>query len=335
MFILVKYCGIVGVKKRNVNIVVPVILAVFLQKRVINGKAYTYIEHSFRIGEHVQKASFILNKDTENYNEEIIQKIASAKAAYYIKHFQTFFSEAEIQEIETEKLFYQVFFSLLDEKSQQIILDEFMRLFLANSLELEGSTITPELAENIERNKKVMLPESEVKLYTNSKEVLRKAMQEELRSVIQFKRYHQDIYQGIYPQAGQFKTKMNTFGYTEKAETVAPAKVREELQKSIDTYKDKKVYPFLRPLLFHLNYQKVHPFLDGNSRLGRIILVAQLFRQGYPPFMFKGDMSFQIRETLVEHCNHGHLDFCRLSVEQYRKTSQKFWQPMIQKFLFR
>ncbi len=307
----------------------------FLQKRVINGKTYTYVEHSFRTGERVQKASFILNKDKENYNEKIIQKIASAKAAYYIKHFQTYFSTEEIQEIETEKIFYQVFFHLLDEKSQQVIQDEFMRLFLANSLELEGSTITPELAENIEKNKKVILPESEVKLYTNSKEVLRKAIHKELRSVIQFKKYHQDIYQGIYLHAGQFKTKTNTFGYTEKAETIASSKVREELQRSIDRYKDKRVYPFLRPLLFHLNYQKTHPFADGNSRLGRILLVAQLFRQGYPPFMFKGDMSFQIRETLVEYCNREHLDFCRLSLEQYRKTSQKFWRPMIQKFLFK
>ena len=307
----------------------------FLQKRVLNGKTYTYVEHSFRIGNKVKKASFILNQEKKEYNEKIIQKIAVAKAAYYQNNFQTYFSKEEIVEIEVEKAFYQIFFPLLDNKSKQEILDEFARLFLANSMELEGSTITAQLAEDIERKKKTILPESEIKLYHNSKKVLLRAMNQELRSVIQFKQFHQEIYHEIYPHAGEFKRQKNTFGYTEKAATVMPGEVRAELRKSLDKYKKKDTYPFLRPLLFHLNYQKVHPFTDGNSRLGRILLVAQLFRQGYPSFMFKGDMSFQIRETLVEYCNQGTLDFCKLSLEQYRKTSQKFWRPMIQKFLFK
>lgn len=306
----------------------------FLQKRVINGLIYTYVDHSFRIGNKVKKISLILDQDKQDYNETIIEKIAVVRAAYFTKNVQTYFSEKEIIQIEVEKLFYQIFFNVLGRKCQQEIFEEFLRLFLANSMELEGSTITPRLAENIDNKKKIVLPEAEIKLYTNSKNAFREMMSTELRSVIQFKQFHQKIYHEIIPEAGNFKKTPNTFGYTEKAKTIPPEEVRRELKNTLKAYQNKAVYPFLKPLLFHLNYQRVHPFADGNSRLGRMILVRQMFKQGYPPLIFKGDMSFQIRETLIEFINHNHLDFCRLCLEQYLQTAKKFWRPMIKKYLY-
>ena len=307
----------------------------FLQKRVIHGKTYTYVDHSFRIGKKVQKVSFILDRNKENYNEIIIKDIAVARAAYFKEQCQTYFSLPEIIEIETEKVFYQIFFQVLNSKSKQEILTEFIRLFLANSMELEGSTITPKIAEQIEQEKKnLLLPESDIQLYHHSKTALFNTLKKEFRSVIQFKHLHKEIYEGIYPHAGEFKTQENTFGYIEKAITTPPKEVRKELQAVLERYKEKKVYPFLKPFLFQMQYQKIHPFTDGNSRLGRILLVAQMFKINYPPLIFKGDMSFQIRETLVEYCNHNQEDFCRLAMEQYVQTSQKFWRPMIKKFLF-
>jgi len=307
----------------------------FLQKRVIKKRSYKYLEHSFRIGNKVKKVSFIIDKSKQNYNEKIINKIACTRASYFKENFQTHLTLKEIIEIETERTYYQIFYNLLDKKSKEEVFTEFLCLFLANSMELEGSTITPQLAENIENNKKIMLPESDIKLYNNSKKSLINLMNSELRSVIQFKHIHKMIYEQIYSCAGNFKKLANTFGYTEKAKTVTPRNVRKELKKVLEQYKNKKIYHFLRPLLFHLNYQKVHPFPDGNSRLGRIILVVQMFKLNYPPFIFKGDMNFQIRETLVEFINHNHLDFCRLCLEQYLQTSKKFWRPMINKYLFR
>ena len=306
----------------------------FIQKRVINGITYKYLDHSFRIGNKIKKVSFILEKNKQDYNERIINKIALARASYFKENFQTYFSREEIAEIEAEKIFYQIFYDLLDRKSKEEIFTEFLRLFLTNSMELEGSTITPQLAESIDRKKKIVLPESEIKLYNNSKKALINLIASEFRSVIQFKHLHKEVYRGLYSHAGEFKKLVNTFGYTEKAETVPPKEVKKELKKILGEYKDKKAYPFLRPLIFHLNYQKVHPFTDGNSRLGRILLIVQMFKLNYPPLIFKGDMNFQIRETLVEYINHNNKDFCGLCKEQYLKTSKKFWKPTIRKYLY-
>ena len=277
----------------------------------------------------------IVDKKKEDYNEKILLKVATAKAKYYFDNFECYFSFDEIVEIEKEKLFFQIFYKSLDEKAKNEIFSEFVRLFLANSMELEGSTITPKLANDIERQKKIILPKTDVLLYENSKKGLELLLFEKsIRSVVSFKQIHLLLYSGVYSHAGKFKSSVNTFGYSEKASTAPPESVRSELKQLLLEYKDKSIYSFLRPLLFHLKYQKVHPFVDGNSRLGRILLLVQLFKLGYPPTIFKGDLNFQLRETFVEYCNRGELDYCRLALEQYLKTSRTFWRPMVKKFMF-
>lgn len=39
--------------------------------------------------------------------------------------------------------------------------------------------------------------------------------------------------------------------------------------------------------LFHLNFEGIHPFIDGNGRTGRLILNLMLMREGYPPIDVK------------------------------------------------
>ena len=35
--------------------------------------------------------------------------------------------------------------------------------------------------------------------------------------------------------------------------------------------------------LFHLEFEGIHPFVDGNGRTGRLILNLELMQNGYPP----------------------------------------------------
>jgi Fic family protein len=65
----------------------------------------------------------------------------------------------------------------------------------------------------------------------------------------------------------------------------------------------------------HYEFKKIHPFFDGNSRVGRIILMTQLLSKGYPPAIIqsediyryhmalgKGDMG-EFREIIQIICN--------------------------------
>lgn len=39
--------------------------------------------------------------------------------------------------------------------------------------------------------------------------------------------------------------------------------------------------------LFHLDFERIHPFIDGNGRTGRLILNLMLMQKGYPPINVK------------------------------------------------
>ena len=50
--------------------------------------------------------------------------------------------------------------------------------------------------------------------------------------------------------------------------------------------KDKR-HPIERAALFHLNFEGIHPFIDGNGRTGRLILNLMLMQCGYLPINVK------------------------------------------------
>ena len=50
---------------------------------------------------------------------------------------------------------------------------------------------------------------------------------------------------------------------------------------------NKKLHPIERAALFHLKFEGIHPFVDGNGRTGRLILNLMLMQAGYPPINVK------------------------------------------------
>ena len=56
---------------------------------------------------------------------------------------------------------------------------------------------------------------------------------------------------------------------------------------SDDKARKKRVHPIERVALFHLDFEGIHPFIDGNGRTGRLLMNLELIREGYPPIDIK------------------------------------------------
>lgn len=68
-----------------------------------------------------------------------------------------------------------------------------------------------------------------------------------------------------------------------------PYLIEPQMEKLIrDSSKNKKVMHVIeRVALFHLKFEGIHPFIDGNGRTGRLILNLEFMQNGYPPIDVK------------------------------------------------
>lgn len=67
-----------------------------------------------------------------------------------------------------------------------------------------------------------------------------------------------------------------------------PVMVPEQMEQLITEFSSgKKLHPIECASLFHLKFEGIHPFVDGNGRTGRLILNLMLMQAGYPPINVK------------------------------------------------
>jgi excisionase family DNA binding protein len=66
-----------------------------------------------------------------------------------------------------------------------------------------------------------------------------------------------------------------------------PYLVPVQMEQLVTSQKDNNRHSIENAVLFHLNFEGVHPFIDGNGRTGRLILNLMLMQNGYPPIDVK------------------------------------------------
>ena len=319
----------------------------FRQIKKINNKEYNYLEHSFRIGKKIRKISFYISKEEKQNlkqfilkNLKSIGKISDLITDYIKRHksFSDFFRYGEqINKIEFKKIEFQVLFKLIPEKSKKEIIEEFLRTFLVNSMAMEGGTISYDVAKAIEQKKKIRLEgirELDIPLYFQLKDAYFNLNKIKLRYPKQIRDLHFQVYKGIYPFAGKFRKEEVTFGNVEEmAITSKPKTIIRDYKEALRKYYSTraKVYDFERVIEFHKDYQAVHGFEDGNSRLGRLIMVNQLMKLGYPPMIIRDSQSRGYRQSLVRAINKkDNTSLLKFFYNAYNKSFDKFWLPILQ-----
>jgi Fic family protein len=104
-------------------------------------------------------------------------------------------------------------------------------------------------------------------------------------SLNELKEIHKITMQGLNAQAGEFRHEMSaTFNAAGIAVYMHPAPREIEskmtrLLKFINSEKEKFVP--IRAALAHYTFEKIHPFLDGNGRVGRLIMQKVMMQGGY------------------------------------------------------
>ena len=96
---------------------------------------------------------------------------------------------------------------------------------------------------------------------------------------------------------GDYKKLPNEVG---DRKTTAPEDVAKQMKELISAYKTLKTVTFDDLLEFHFRFELIHPFQDGNGRVGRLILLKECLRNGIVPFIIEDDMKLYYYRGLRE-----------------------------------
>ncbi len=90
--------------------------------------------------------------------------------------------------------------------------------------------------------------------------------------------------------------------------------VPELMEKLIINYEDwKKYHPIIRAALLHGELVKIHPFVDGNGRISRLVMNLSLMNSGYLPVIVKKEKRLEYYNALDKaHTTGDYTDFVKL-----------------------
>ena len=109
-------------------------------------------------------------------------------------------------------------------------------------------------------------------------------------------------------------------------ETTHPTKVGLEMKRLLKEYRESSNITFEDIVDFHYRFEKIHPFQDGNGRVGRLIMFKECLKYNIPPFIIEDVSKDYYRRGLKEYTTEkGFLvDTCRASQDIYEKLLEYF-----------
>ncbi len=72
-----------------------------------------------------------------------------------------------------------------------------------------------------------------------------------------------------------------------KHEPVQPYLIQPKMEQLLDWYRSSPEHIIPRLARFHIEFESIHPFIDGNGRTGRLLVNLELMKAGYPPIDIK------------------------------------------------
>ncbi|MDD4003509.1 MAG: Fic family protein [Clostridia bacterium] len=124
---------------------------------------------------------------------------------------------------------------------------------------------------------------------------------------------------------GDYKRKPNVVG---DSKAVSPANVHTEMVKLLDEYNRLNIVTIDDITAFHYNFESIHPFQDGNGRVGRLIAFKECLRFNITPFIIDEELKIFYYRGLKEwNSQKGYLlDTCKAGQDKYQAIVDYFFK---------
>ena len=210
--------------------------------------------------------------------------------------------------------------------------------FAYNTNHIEGSTLTEEQTRYIYETNTIVLEDGNVN--ANVDDILETANHFKLVDYMldvadqplnedMIKEFHKILKTGTsddrksWFNVGEYKKLPNEVSGNE---TSKPENVSSDMKKLLEKYNSLEEATFEDIVKFHKNFETIHPFQDGNGRVGRIIMFKECLKNDIVPFIILDkDKMFYYRGLKEFDIEKGYLvDTCLNAQDQYQVLVDRF-----------
>lgn len=112
-------------------------------------------------------------------------------------------------------------------------------------------------------------------------------------------------------------------------DTALPGEVANEMKALLMTYESKEDKTFEDILDFHVRFERIHPFQDGNGRVGRLVMFKECLKSNIVPFIIEDELKMFYYRGLKEWDDaEGYLiDTCLSAQDRYKTYLDYFRIP--------
>jgi Fic family protein len=272
------------------------------------GKAeYFYLQHSFREDGRVITKEVYLGKEVPGNIEEIKAKLS----------FEA--QKVLLQKLEKIRDRFQEEWARYPASAREKELHEIAIAFTYNTNAIEGSTITFEEARQILEDsiapskplKDIRETESHAKVFLAMLKI------DEKMSEALLLRWHGDIFRETKPDiAGKFRDYLVRVG-----PYVAPdwRDLEKLLKQLIRFVNESRLNPVEVAARAHFMFEKIHPFGDGNGRVGRLLMNWILWKKGYPMLI----LEYRRRKAYYKALQRTEEGFTNYFIRRYISVHKK------------
>jgi Fic family protein len=103
------------------------------------------------------------------------------------------------------------------------------------------------------------------------------------------------------------------------------------MESFIETYKSNfiKLHPVEKAARVHVDFVKIHPFIDGNGRTARLLMNLELMKSGFPPVILPVEKRLSYYEFLdLAHTKNDYQPFLKLIAEIVKESFNPYFYAL-------